>query len=104
MLVNCTPHSISVVHGDETTEYAPSGIIARATELRVSCGTLLGVPVDRVTYGDVINLPDSVPGTWYIVSALVRLALPTRVDLVSPGTLLRDSNGVVIGCASFICT
>ena len=104
MIINCTPHSISVVHGDETTEYAPSGIIARATESRVACGTLLGVPLERVTYGDVVYLPGRVVGTWYIVSALVRLALPTRTDLISPGTLLRDPSGVVIGCASFICT
>jgi hypothetical protein len=48
----------------------------------------------------VTGLPDAAIGVRVIVSALVKSAAP-RFDLVSPGELVRDGNGVVIGAKGF---
>lgn len=47
---------------------------------------------------DVIDLPDYQDGIFLLVSAMVRLALPNRLDLLSPGELQRNSEGQPIGC------
>lgn len=41
-------------------------------------------------------------GIYLLVSAMVREALPLRKDLVSPGQLLRDDDGNVIGCLGLV--
>jgi hypothetical protein len=63
------------------------------------------IPVRRVVYGDVENIPPEREGTIYVVSALVTLALRERGvmrrDLLSPDTnvdsAVRDSSGRVLG-------
>ena len=65
-------------------------------------GEVNGIALSRVTFGEVTGLPDPVEGTLYIVSALVRSALPARTDLASPGDLVRDAAGAVIGCKGLI--
>jgi len=63
------------------------------------------IPVRRVVYGDVENIPPEREGTIYIVSTLVTLALRERGiirgDLLSPDTnmdsVIRDSSGRVLG-------
>jgi len=49
-----------------------------------------------------IKLPQSEENTFYIVSVLIRQAFPERKDLVSPGKLVRNNSGEVIGCENFI--
>jgi len=60
------------------------------------------IDIYRETYGQVEGLPGPEDGTLYIVSALVRLALPERKDLVSPGECVRDSQGRVVSCYSLV--
>jgi hypothetical protein len=62
-----------------------------------------GIDLSRATFGAVDNVPEIVHGTYYIVSMLVRSALSYRYDLVSPGELVRDEKGNVIGCKGFTC-
>jgi hypothetical protein len=38
--------------------------------------------------------------TYYVVSQLVKSALPNRVDLLVPAEVVRNSDGNVIGCRS----
>ena len=40
------------------------------------------------------------PSTYYIVSQLIKSALPKRVDLLVPAEVVRDDNGNIIGCRS----
>jgi hypothetical protein len=58
------------------------------------------IPVRKVTYGDVENLPEEREDTIYIVSTLVTLALKEkgvkREDLLSPDMNV-DSVGRVVG-------
>lgn len=43
----------------------------------------------------------SVPKAYYIVSQLVKNALPHRRDLIVPAEVVRDDTGNIIGCRSF---
>ena len=53
-------------------------------------------------FGRVTGAPPHTPGTVYLVSALVKQALPLRSDFWSPGELVRDDKGVITGCKGFI--
>lgn len=97
--INCTPHNINVRKTDGSiVTFERSGIIARCTEMRNDVEEVNGIMLRKVVFGEVYDLPDPVPGTFYIVSMAVRAALPSRGDLVSPGALMRDGNGQPIGC------
>lgn len=47
---------------------------------------------------EIIGLPEPEPGVVYIVAKAVSDAVPARGDLMSPGRLLRDADGNVVGC------
>lgn len=102
-LRNLTPHAISLVipSGDVFT-VEPSGAVARCQTVQTPAGELSGVPLVHVEYGEVTGLPAPADGTLYIVSALVRSALPERLDLASPGDLVRDGLGNVLGCRNLV--
>jgi flavin-dependent dehydrogenase len=63
------------------------------------------IPLRKITYGDIENLPDEKEGTIYVFSTLVTLALKEkgvkRGDLLSPDTnadsVVRDRDGTVLG-------
>jgi hypothetical protein len=115
-LHNLTPHAINVFAADGTTLLVivpPSGEIARVSFSRVKTGVvpiegdaeallredpLAGIPVFVNNYGAVSGLPAPQFGTIYVVSAMVRQAVPTRRDVLSPGELIRDAAGQPIGC------
>lgn len=106
--INLTPHTVTLNASDfyPVHSFAPSGKVARV-EMKfyeTHCNLGLGISLRKSIAGDVIDLPDEVKDseTYYIVSAQVRLALPDRKDLVSPGDLIRDENGNVVGCKFFI--
>jgi hypothetical protein len=84
-LVNLTPHPIRL-----PDRVIPSSGIARCAEYTAVAADLDGVPMVRRGYGAVLGLPDRCEGTVYIVSMIVRLLLPGRLDLASPGELKRD--------------
>lgn len=100
MLINLTPHSILIAHQDGTLirEIAPSGVIPRVETVETPDGEIDGIPVTRVSYGEVDGLPATAAGVYLLVSGLVRAACPDRDDLVSPGGLVRDERGRVVGC------
>ncbi len=99
-LVNMTPHALNLF--DETganqiVTLAPSGQIARVAVKNEKIGEAAGVPLYAAVYGAVEGLLEPEEGTIYVVSLLVRQALPDRKDLASPGELLRDAEGKPIG-------
>jgi hypothetical protein len=99
-LVNLTPHVVHIVSaGGAITAVPPSGAVARCTESVEHVGSLdANINIKRVGYGAVTGLPDCDAEVMYIVSALVRAAEPARKDLASPGGLVRDDEGAIIGC------
>lgn len=102
-LVNLTPHALHLVlpNGDTQT-VAPSGTVARCASQSSPAGNWDGVPLSRTTFGAVQDLPAPQAGTLFVVSALVRQAVPDRTDVASPGDLLRDADGAVVGCKGLI--
>lgn len=59
------------------------------------CGMLTGAEICGED-PSLATVPEAT--TVYVVSALVRLALPYRRDLASPGPLVRDADGQPVGC------
>jgi hypothetical protein len=100
-LVNLTPHVINVLHADGSISNISSSGLARCAEQRTVVGSVNGIDLYEVAYGDVSGLPEQVEDTYFIVSMPVRLALPWRLDLLSPGELVRDNEGKPIGCKGF---
>ena len=102
MIINLTPHDVTVLHFNGGARlFAQSGTIARVEERLNIADTLEGMPLYYARYGEVTGLPEYQPGTFLIVSAMVRAALPHRKDLLSPAGMVRDGKGVIIGCRGF---
>lgn len=97
--VNLTPHAVVVVGGPTLP---PSGSVARCSSTSVPAGEHGGVALSRVSFGAVEGLPDPEEGVLFVVSALVRAAVPGRSDVASPGDLVRDAAGAVVGCRNLV--
>ena len=98
VLVNMTPHDLNIVQIDGSIlTVAPSGWVPRCSSSEEIDGTIGLINITKQTLGDVTGLPESLPGTFYIVSRLVASAA-NRPDLLVPGPLVRDDKGRVIGC------
>ncbi len=102
--VNLTPHTVNVVvegpEGPKTWEIESAGD-ARCAVRAEPAGSVGDIPLFRTAFGDVSGLPEAQEGTMFIVSLLVRQALPGRTDLCSPSQPIRDTDGKVIGCKGF---
>jgi hypothetical protein len=102
-IINMTPHPINIMaEGGTTITLPPSGALVRVRVTREVAGYICHdgaeIPLHRTSYGAVEGLPAPEPGTLYIVSLAVRAACPGRMDLASPGELVRDAAGQPIGC------
>ena len=57
------------------------------------------VPIMKATYSGVVNLPPPAEGVVYVVPTLLSYALcDVRDDLVSPYGLIKDEDGLALGC------
>lgn len=100
--INCTPHDLSIVDGEGVVRVIPrSGVVARVSSSEITVDVIDGINVTVTTFGDPVDVPDPAPGTYFIVSRMVASALPERRDLLIPGPLVRDANGVVVGARGF---
>jgi hypothetical protein len=108
-IINLTPHKIDVLCSYGTISIVPSGKVARVATsdklvhhvYMVYNGTEVPVPVNLPAFGSVVDLPEPEEGTFYIVSRIVKNAVPERTDVLVPGNLVRDAAGVIIGCNGF---
>ena len=101
--INLTPHAIKLNDG---TIFPPSGKVAR---VKSSHSEFDSNRIAEVTFGEIVDLPEPVPGTTYIVSGLIPTALKargiTRNDIVSPATGHPDAkreNGQIVSVPGFI--
>jgi len=101
-IINMTPHDIVVVGENQSRTIPKSGPVARLNATSKCCGHFDNIALTSTAYGPVMGLPDYQPDTLLIVSAMVRAALPNRPDLASPGELVRDEQGNVIGCRNLV--
>ena len=118
MIINATPHKITLVSKQgveqdskkqflaETVEILkeipPSGILPRVSMTNSPTGEIDGIPVESVVYGEIEGLPEYQDDVYYIVSGLVAAASARvgRTDCLAPGALVRDKNNpaVILGC------
>lgn len=121
MIINCTPHDVSIYNttdccmyngslylreGDEEhpeplSVYPAAKKPARAIYVHRTAGLADGDLIYRMAPREIIGLPDPKPGTYYIVSKMLAQACPERKDLIFPGTVVRDESGDVVGCIDF---
>ena len=100
-IINLCPHAVNIIDGP-TFE---SDGCARVTTDDVKIRPINGISVHVTTYRDVIGLPEPQDGVVYIVSTIVRAALPHRLDLISPDsgpTARRDLAGRIIAVRGFM--
>lgn len=97
-LVNLTPHSINLPHGQTVR---PTGYVARVNSVQQQVDNINGIPVLVTQLLQTMNLPEPEEGVCFIVPAVVRNHSPKRKDLLSPTKLIRDSDGKVVGCGAF---
>ena len=118
MLINATPHVITIVSKQgvqqdskkqfiaETVEVIkeipPSVILPRVSMSNLPAGEIDGIAIESVVYGQIEGLPEYRDDVYYIVSGLVAAAAARigRTDCLAPGGLVRDKNnpGVILGC------
>lgn len=118
MLINATPHPITLVSRqgvkqddrrqflaeavEVIREIPPSGILPRVSMSNSPAGEIEGIPIESVIYGEIEGLPEFQEGVHYIVSSLVAAAAAKigRGDCLAPGALVRDKNNpsVILGC------
>lgn len=98
---NYTPHPISICNnaGDIIRVIQPEGLV-RLKAVTVPAGEIDGILITRTEFGQPEGLPDFKEGTFYIVSQLVKSALPSRSDLLVPAEVVRDEKGNIVGCRS----
>lgn len=99
--INLCPHRVNLHGADGERVVEPSGQVARCQTTSTLIDIVDGVEFYVTTYGSVTGLLAPRPGVLLIVSGLVKtraeLEDPSRVDLASPGALVRDEEGRVVG-------
>jgi hypothetical protein len=102
-IINLTPHTVNIVgEGACDLPPAPPGTEARVSSTTTEVRRVNGIPCSAVAYGEVQGLPEPEEGTIYVVSAMVRSAVPSRTDVASPGEQIRDEKGRPCGCRGLI--
>ena len=96
MIRNYTPQDINMIDG---ATFASQGVARVSTET-VNYTMIDNVQIVKVTFGQVQGLPEPSEGDFFIVSQIVKSALPNRSDLLVPAELVRDNEGRIIGCKS----
>lgn len=102
-LINLTPHTIDIVN-DAIISIPPSGTVARVSTKIVQAGEVAGIPLVRIEYGQVENLPAPEPGKVYIVSALVASRVVGRDDVFAPDTnrAVRNEANQIVGVPGLV--
>ena len=96
-VTNLTPHAVRIIRAGGDLVIPPSGAVARVAVTTTPAGEIAGIPVVTGTYGPVTGLPEATEGAAFLVSALVRTAVPARRDVFSPADLVRDDKGTIVG-------
>ncbi len=95
-IVNLTPHPLVFADG-RTIE---SSGVARCTQTDNDIGTFAGLPIVVTEFGGVVDLPDPVEGTAYVVSSITAQACKGRTDVFVPSRPIRDALGRIVGCGA----
>lgn len=100
-IINLTPHAVNICNtsGEVVQTFNPEGLV-RLKAITLAAGEIAGITITKTQFGQPEGLPGFMVGRYYIVSQLVKSALPQRTDLLVPAEVVRDSDGIIIGCKS----
>jgi len=99
-IINKTPHSVYILNDDGTVlrVFPKSNGMIRVKESITYLNDIDGIPISSTRWGKTSDVPDYVEGVFYIVSQLVKNAMPRRKDFLTPKGAVRDNKGTVVGC------
>jgi hypothetical protein len=100
---NKTPHPIIILDNEHRTikTYPKSDDPIRLSAETVRADSLPdGTPTSKTVFGEPYGLPPFERGKFYIVSQLIKSAIPERTDLLVPAEVVRDDKGNIMGCKS----
>ena len=102
-IINLTPHAVSIVDENGAVKASfPSNGVARAEQKVVSAGTLNGIELVSMQFGQTDGLPAPSEDIYYIVSLTTANAAKaegrTTADLLLTSMPVRDDSGHIIGC------
>ncbi len=117
MIINMTPHPVNIVTvtGEEILTIPPSGKTIRLETVTTRVMKIDGVEITRTVFGkpEVIvtkpenidarvprEMPEQADNVYYIVSQIIKSALPGRADLLVPAEIVRNETGQIVGCRS----
>ena len=103
-LINLTPHDINLFDGDKLIDtIEKSDKFARAKEEKRRVDYVNGWAVDQISYGEVVDLPETQENTYYIVSQITAVAAKElgRTDCLIVSDIVRNDKGQIIGCRGF---
>ncbi|DAZ85539.1 TPA_asm: hp [Altiarchaeum virus] len=96
-----TPHNITIVDaGGNVKRTIKSDGVARLKAMIERSGDIDGVPTSKTVFGTLEGLPSQQEGVFFVVSQIIKSAYPQRTDLLVPAELIRDKEGVILGCQS----
>ena len=109
--INLTPHTVNIYDDDGSLRMSiePSGQVLRLPTRAWAAGDLDGISVVRLSYETPEDLPKPQEGTIYIVSGVMLEPLKEmgRLDFVapdtSPGSVVRDESGRIVGVKRLQC-
>jgi hypothetical protein len=99
-IINKVPHAVYILDDNDTVirVFPKSNGMIRVEESSTDVGVIDGIPICSTIWGDTTDVPPPKKGIYYIVSQLVKTALPDRPDLLVPKAIVRDNDGTIIGC------
>ena len=93
-IINLTPHEITLCG-----KKLPSSGVARVATVTRQVAEINGIPVNKVSFGEVNGLPEAKKDTIYIVSKIVAEAVKgQRNDIYIVDKTIRNEQGQIVGC------
>ena len=100
-IINKTPHPVVILDEEnKVVASLPTKGLIRLESTMVNVGECNGTRITRTEFGAPEGLPQEEAGTRYVVSQIVKSALPQRADLLVPAEVVRDEAGNIVGCRS----
>lgn len=102
-IINKTPHQVYILDKEDHSivkVFPKSKGMIRVKEIVKNLEDIEGISITSTSWSKTIDVPDYKQGIYYIVSQLVKNAMPNRKDFLVPKGAVRDSEGNVIGCTT----
>jgi len=97
-ITNLTPHNITMFKNGKVDRVFTSEGLARVSSKISHHSYIGGIRINSIERLGLMGLPDETTDQYYIVSQIVKMYCSCRKDLLVPDELVRNDQGLVIGC------